>query len=145
MPQTAAGGTRLCLRCLEHLLVPIGFIVGELPRIALAYHPLVEEHVANHAYASSLSYLSRRPCDASNSKRTALPASSSVALALASGPKHCTGLPGAFVSGASMPIKRTDSTLPLMRTLIVSPVHNGDDRIAAVWSATRPLRYNSNE
>ncbi len=39
----------------------------------------------------------------------------------ASGPKHSTGVPGLCVSGVSMPIKRTCSSVPPTCTTIVSP------------------------
>ena len=41
--------------------------------------------------------------------------------AVASGPKHSTGVSGRFVSGVSMPIRRTRSSSPSIVTSIVSP------------------------
>ena len=73
-----------------------------------------------YTYNSNRPYRSR--ASTSRSNRTVVPSGSKSCMNwLASGPKHCTGLVGCFVSGVSMPMRRIDSVLPPMRISMVSP------------------------
>ena len=71
--------------------------------------------------------------------------SSDVVNAVASGPKHWTGVFGFLVSGVSMPIRRTRSRWPSMVTSIVSPSTTAHHRCVDVerrrsrrrWSRSR--------